>query len=192
VKELSRNKIIPTEINEITLAALSHFPELLYVNVQFYYKNKISGSLLQAQPRVALLFNNHRQNRVSRVTIIRQLELPHEMKPIERLPQEVLLGRIAHELGHIRDYIERSAVNMMAFGVQYFLSESFKTKAELTADHYTISAGLAEPLIATKDFILTHDRLPNEYKERISRRYMSPGEVLSHVEVEEDDSEEEN
>lgn len=191
-EELSQNKIIPPEIKEITLAALSHFPELLGVNIDFHFKNKISGSVMQAQPRLGSLFINNKENRAYRVKISRHLELLDEMKPIESLPQDVLLGWIAHELGHIRDYIERSAVNMMAFGVRYFLSESFKTKAELTADHYTISAGLAEPLIATKDFILTHDRLPNEYKERISRRYMSPGEVLSHVEVEEDDSEEEN
>jgi len=192
VEELSRNKTIPPEIKGVTLAALSHFPELLDVNIEFHFKNKIRGSVMQAQPRLGSLLINNRENRVYRVKISRYLELLDEMKPIESLPQEVLLGWIAHELGHIRDYIERSAVNMMAFGVQYFLSESFKTKAELTADHYTISAGLAEPLIATKDFILSHDRLPRQYQERISRRYMSPGEVLSHVDVEEDDSEQEN
>src|SRR5690554_153937 len=192
VEELSRNKIIPAEIEGIVLAALSHFPELIDVNIEFLFKNKIRGSVMQAQPRLGSLFINNMENRAYRVKISRHLELLDEMKPIESLPQEVLLGWIAHELGHIRDYIERSAVNMMAFGVRYFLSESFKTKAELTADHYIISAGLAEPLIATKDFILTHDRLPRQYQEKISRRYMSPGEVLSHVEVEEDDSDEEN
>lgn len=191
-EELSQNKIIPPEIKEITLAALSHFPELLGVNIDFHFKNKIRGSVMQAQPRLGSLFINNKANRVYRVKISRHLELLDEMKPIESLPQDVLLGWIAHELGHVRDYIERSAVNMMAFGVRYLLSESFKTQAELAADHYTISAGLAEPLIATKDFILTHDRLPDEYKERISRRYMSPGEVLSHVEVEEEDLDEEN
>lgn len=180
------NKDIPDEIREVALLALSHYPELVDVEIDFQFQNKIRGSVMQAQPKVGSLLFDNRANRSYRIKISRYLELLDEMIPIEELPHDVLLGWIGHELGHIKDYVDRSMANMMAFGLRYFLSNKFVTQAEIAADSHSVSNGLGKAIIATKDFVLNHDRLPESYKNKIRALYMSPGEILSLVDVEED------
>lgn len=183
-------KTIPEEIRDIALLALSHYPELLEVEIDFQFQNKIRGSVMQAQPKIGSLLFDNKDNRSYRIKISRYLELLDERLPIEELPEEVLLGWLGHELGHIKDYVDRSAVNLIAFGVQYFVSDRFVSKAEITADSYSVAAGLGKAIIATKDFVLNHDRLPEGYKDKIRSLYMSPGEIFSLVDVEEDEDEE--
>lgn len=183
----SVNKIIPEEIRKITLLALSHYPELMDVEIDFQFQKKIKGSVMQAQPKVGSLIFDNKDNRAYRIKISRYLELFDEFLPIEELPDDVLLGWLGHELGHIKDYIDRSAVNLVAFGVKYLFSKSFVTQAEITADSNSVSNGLGSAIIATKDFVLNHDRLPEGYKDKIRALYMSPGEILSLVDVEEEE-----
>src|SRR5690554_6292557 len=138
------NKDIPDEIREVTLRALSHYPELLDVKIDFQFQNKIRGSVMQAQPKIGSLLFNNKDNRSYRIKISRHLELLDERVPIEELPHEVLLGWIGHELGHIKDYLERSMANMVSFGIRYVLSDRFVTQAEIAADSYSVANGLGE------------------------------------------------
>jgi hypothetical protein len=187
LEQFAVNKDIPDEIREVTLLALSHYPELLGVKIDFQFQNKIRGSVMQAQPKIGSLLFNNKDNRAYRIKISRHLELLDEMVPIEELPRQVLLGWIGHELGHVKDYLDRSMVNMMAFGMRYVLSDKFVTRAEIAADSHSVSNGLGKAIVATKEFVLNHDRLPEGYKDKIRALYMSPGEILSLVDVEEDD-----
>ncbi|WP_114747813.1 hypothetical protein [Pleomorphovibrio marinus] len=186
----ANNKSIPDPIREVTLEALSHFPDLMDTRIDFEFKKKIGGSVMQAQPRVGSLVFKGKENRAYRIKISRYLELEDENIPIEELPHDVLLGWIGHELGHIQDYLNRSAVNLMGFGMKYYCSKSFVTEAEITADSYAVSHGLGEKIIATKNFVLNHERLPDDYKNKIRALYMSPGEILSLVEAQEEDEDE--
>ena len=183
----AKYKTIPESIREVTLEALSYFPDLLETEIDFEFKKKIGGSVMQAQPKVGSLVFKNRQNRAYRIKISRYLELEDENIPIEELPRDVLLGWIGHELGHVQDYLNRSSVNMMGFGVKYYCSHKFVTEAEITADSYAVANGLGDKIIATKNFVLNHDRLPEHYKNKIRTLYMSPGEILSLVEAQEDD-----
>lgn len=185
----AKNKTIPDPIREVTLEALSYFPDLLDIRIDFEFKKKIGGSVMQAQPRVGSLVFRGKENRAYRIKISRYLELEDENILIEELPHDVLLGWIGHELGHIQDYMDRSAVNLMGFGVKYYCSRQFVTEAEITADSYAVSHGLGEKIIATKNFVLNHDKLPEDYKNKIRALYMSPGEILSLVEAIEKDEE---
>ena len=56
LEKFSVNKTIPDEIREVTLLALSHYPELIEVNIDFQFQRKIRGSVMQAQPKVGSLF----------------------------------------------------------------------------------------------------------------------------------------
>src|SRR5690554_5308885 len=47
------NKTIPEEIRDVALLALSHYPELLEVEIDFQFQNKIRGSVMQAQPKIS-------------------------------------------------------------------------------------------------------------------------------------------
>lgn len=183
----AENKEIPDEIRSVTLEALSYFPELLDTYIDFEFKKNISGSVMQAQPRVRSLIVNNKENRRYKIKISRFLELEDEMVPMEDLPRDVLLGWIGHELGHIKDYVGRSSINLMGFGAKYYCSSRFVTKAEIAADTYAVSCGMGDKIVATKNFVLNHDRLPEAYKNKIRSLYMSPGEIMSMVEVSEED-----
>jgi len=184
------NKTIPDEIREVTLLALSHFPELVDVDIEFVLKKKIRGSVMQAQPKVGSLLFNSRDNRKYKINISRYLELDDEWLPIEEVPENVLLGWIGHELGHVMDYLEKSRLGLISFGFRYVTSNAFVTQAEITADSYAVAGGLGNNLVDTKNFILNNDRLPEEYRNKIRDLYMSPGEIMTLVDVEEDDDEE--
>ncbi|MBD3630396.1 hypothetical protein [Cyclobacterium sp.] len=186
LERFSTNKSIPLEIRDITLEALSYFPDLFETEIDFQFKKNIHGSVMQAQPKVGSLLFSSKKERGYRIKISRYLALEDEAVPIESLPKEVLLGWIGHELGHIQDYLERSAFNLLGFGVKYYLSKSFVSEAEIAADSYAVASGLGEKIIATKNFVLNHEKLPEGYKTKIRTLYMSPGEILSMVDAEEE------
>lgn len=184
LEKFATNKVIPNEIRELTLEALSYFPDLINTKIDFQFKNNIHGSVMQAQPKVGSLFMHSKENRAYKIKISRNLFLEDNPIPIEQLPDDVLLGWIGHELGHIQDYIERGSMNLLGFGVKYYLSNSFVTKAEIAADSYAVAHGLGEKIIATKNFVLNHDQIPLAYKQKIEALYLSPGEILSMVDPE--------
>ena len=184
LEKFATNKVIPNEIRELTLEALSYFPDLINTKIDFQFKNNIHGSVMQAQPKVGSLFMHSKENRAYKIKISRNLFLEDNPIPIEQLPDDVLLGWIGHELGHIQDYIERGSMNLLGFGVKYYLSNSFVTKAEIAADSYAVAHGLGEKIIATKNFVLNHDQIPLTYKQKIEALYLSPGEILSMVDPE--------
>jgi hypothetical protein len=44
------------------------------------------------------------------------------------VPSEVLIGWLGHELGHIMDYREKSALELVKFGARYVTSDNFIKK----------------------------------------------------------------
>jgi len=71
---------------------------------------------------------------------------------------------------------------MMQFGVGYFFSSRYFMQAERAADLFAISHGLGDKIVATKNFILDHAHLPERYKKKIRRLYLSPEETLRLIE----------
>ncbi|MDN3687570.1 hypothetical protein [Cyclobacterium jeungdonense] len=192
LERFSENKTIPDEIREVTLEALSYFPDLLETEIDFQFKKAIHGSVMQAQPKISSLFFSSKKTRGYRIKISRELVLEDDSIPIEDLPRDVLLGWIGHELGHIKDYLDRSALNLLGFGVRYYLSNTFITEAEIAADSYAVAFGLGEKIIATKNFVLNHEKIPLDYKKKIEKLYLSPGEILSMVDTDTEGNQEEN
>lgn len=106
---------------------------------------------------------------------------------IAELPEVVLVGWFAHELGHVMDYFHRSASNLIHFGLGYWLFPNFRIGAERKADLYAIENGFAKEILATKRFILEHSSLPDIYKNKIEKYYMSPEEVALLLEQNENE-----
>jgi hypothetical protein len=177
-----QNKTIPLEIYDPVKKALGFFPELKEVQISFELKDKISGSVMQAQPKVFSLFVDAKEKRKYRIKITRELDFGDQIVPIENIPNDALVGWIGHELGHIMDYLNRSSVNMMHFGAKYLLSKKKVVDAELTADGYAISCGLGYQILANKNFILNNEGFEEEYKNKIRNLYMSPEQILSLME----------
>jgi hypothetical protein len=177
-----QNKIIPLKIYGPVKKALDFFPELQDIHISFELKDKITGSVMQAQPKVFSLFVDAREKRKYRIKITRELDFGNKIVPIEDIPHDALVGWIGHELGHIMDYLNRSSVNMMHFGAKYLLSKQKVVDAELTADGYAISCGMGYQILANKNYILNNEGFEEEYKNKIRNLYMSPEQILSLME----------
>ena len=138
-------------------------------------QKRIKTSTMQAQPVVSLktLFTGFHSY---------QIKLGHYLKDSEQylvadLPDDVLTGWFAHELGHVVDYESRSGFGMILYGLRYVFSSKFKREAEHTADNIAVVHGFAAEIIATKRFILHNDFLGDKYKSIITKYYMSIDDV---------------
>ena len=179
-EEYKANKSIPRVIETNVLKALSHYPQLKYTNIRFIFKKNIKGSVMQAQPVFSTLLKK-RKYRKYRINISSMFKLTHSVTPIHHLPDDILIGWIGHELGHIMDYESRSNSGMVSFGYKYVLSGAYVKSVETVADTYAVNHGLGEYIIATKRFILDHAELPESYKAKIARLYLSPDDIVEQV-----------
>ncbi|TDB58212.1 hypothetical protein [Arundinibacter roseus] len=175
------NKTIPSLLSEEILLALSYFPDLQAVHIDFELHANIRKSVMLAQPRPGSLFRRADRRRYV-IKISRFFQVDGPAIPIESVPKNVLIGWIGHELGHIMDYLQRSLPALARYGIGYLFSRKYLMIAERTADLYAISHGLGEKIVATKYFILDHAHLPETYKDRIRRLYVSPKETLRLIE----------
>jgi hypothetical protein len=181
LEKYSNNKLIPDELRVVILKALSFYPKLQNIEIDFVFSEHIRKSVMQAQPRYLSMYGSRRR-RTYLIKISRNFELMGNKIPIQELPEKVLIGWIGHELGHIMDYLKRNNWSMILFGIGYYTSKSFIMAAERVADTYAIDHGLGDYILATKDFILHEAGLPEKYISRIKKLYLSPEEVMALVE----------
>ena len=174
------NKQIPALIENNILKALSFYPELKPARISFLLKTNIKNSVMQAQPVFTTLLRK-RKNRSYRINISAKFKLTHSSMPIEQIPDDVMIGWIGHELGHIFDYETKSNAAIISFGYQYMFSPEYVKAAEIVADTYAVNHGLGHYIIATKRFILNHAELPQAYKDKIARLYLSPDIIVEQV-----------
>lgn len=138
-------------------------------------QKKLRKTTMRAQPLMKAYFTR-KGYRSFLIQFSNATELDDKIS-IDEVPDDVLAGWFAHELGHVMDYLHRGFVEMMAFGLRYVSSRRYRKKVEHTADEYAIEYGMASKILATKKFILEHSYLPEKYKERIRKYYMSEKDV---------------
>lgn len=176
----AHKKHIPERIERNVLIALSFYPELKEADISFVFKSKIRTSVMQAQP-VFLSLLHRRKKRRYRIKISEHFRLVHSQIPIEEIPDVVMIGWIGHELGHILDYESKSNWGMVSFGYHYYFSSTYVKHAEMMADSLAVERGMGNYIVATKRFILDHADLPQAYKDKISRLYLSPDVIVEQV-----------
>ncbi|WP_297823110.1 hypothetical protein [Segetibacter sp.] len=178
--QFRENKVIPAVIENNVLKALSFYPELKNTTISFIFKTSIKTSVMQAQPVFTTLLDR-RKNRRYRINISEHFELLKSQMPITEIPDDVMIGWIGHELGHILDYEGRSNMGLISFGYRYYFHPSFVKHAEMLADSFAVERGLGNYIVATKRFILDHAELPQAYKDKIRRLYLSPDIIVEQV-----------
>jgi len=174
---LKTNKTIPTAIEAHVLTALSYYPELKETAIRFVFTPKLKRTTMAARPVFGTLFKS-RDKRAYEILINPTFKLGYHEKPVSRIPDSVIIGWLGHELGHIVDYEQRRASNLVGFGASYSLSRRFIAKAEHTADSFAVARGMAEYIVATKTFILNHAGFPQPYKDRIASLYLSSDDIM--------------
>lgn len=185
-----QNKEIPAELVSQVNQALSYYPMLEDTNIRFRFKENLSGPVMAARPVVRTLLRS-RENRIYDILINPMFKLKHLEAPMEHIPDSVMVGWIGHELGHIMDYERKNSWQMLNFGLRYWTSDRFIKKAERIADTYATEQGLGDYILAHKEFVLGHADLPEHYKARIARLYLSPDDIVELIaELENEDLDE--
>jgi len=176
---ISAQTEIPQSIKEEALVALSFYPELKEVPIAFKFKKKIKKSTMQAQPIFTSLISKSRKYVIlisERFTIADTTYLTKD------IPKDIMIGWLGHELGHVMDYRNRSSMGLVWFGIKYLFSSRYIQKAERAADTYAVRSGMEEYILKTKAFILEEAGIPEKYRNRIKKLYLSPEEIMEIVE----------
>lgn len=138
-------------------------------------QKRVKSSTMQAQPIISLrsLWSGVKKYHISLGVYVSS----SDTLKVADVPEEVLTGWFAHELGHLVDYLHHSNFNMIVYGLKYMISDSFKMKAEHEADYIAIKNGFKEEIIATKKWLLTHQMIDEKYKNHLHKYYLSIEQV---------------
>ncbi|MBR9844998.1 MAG: hypothetical protein GYB35_02265 [Algicola sp.] len=173
---------IPNSIKSNVETALSFYPQLNSTPIEFKFKKNIKKSTMQAQPKFLSFFRS-RKNRRYVILISETFKIADKEFSTRDIPDDIFIGWIGHELGHITDYQTRSNLNLIKFGLNYLFSESSIVEAERTADSFAVAHGMETYILKTKNFILNHADITQSYKDRIKKYYLSPEEIMELVQA---------
>ncbi len=171
---------IPKSIKHNVETALSFYPQLDETVIEFKFKKNIKKSTMQAQPKLASFFRS-RKNRSYIILISETFKIADQEFSTRDIPDDIFIGWIGHELGHIADYQTRNKWNLIKFGFNYMFSESSIVEAERAADSFAVAQGMEHYILKTKNFILNHADITQSYKDRITKYYLSPEEIMELV-----------
>ncbi len=173
-----QNKIIIPKYKLQILIALSYFPELKDVPIEFTYK-KI-GTTMQCKPTLKTLLKN--TNRAYIININKNVNFSGVL--IDNVPFNAQIGLIAHEIAHIIDYERGNGKHVISRGFDY-LKESSKKEYESFVDSITVAYGLGWQLYDWAYFSLNNSKSSPKYKDFKSRVYMLPELILEQIKREE-------
>ncbi|WP_246296827.1 hypothetical protein [Winogradskyella vidalii] len=180
-QHMSAQHIIPESIKGNVNTALSYYPQLKDINLEFRFKKNIKKSTMQARPTFGS-FLKSRKNRAYVILISEKFQIADKEFSTRHIPDAIFIGWIGHELGHVMDYQNRSKLNLVWFGLKYLLSQSHIVEAERAADAFAVNHGMEDYILKTKNFILNHADITQAYKDRIKKYYLSPEEIMHLVE----------
>ncbi len=166
-------------IKTLFIKALSSYDFDKNTNIRLV-KTSIKGSTMQAQPifQIKSLLNGLTTYRIRLSEYVRG---SNTMK-VGELPDDVLIGWFAHELGHVLDYQNQSFLGMVGYGIKYVSSKAFRKKIEHRADQIAIEHGFHQEVLATKKFLFTHEEIDPTYRMKMKRFYMPLRDVEQWIE----------
>ena len=157
-------KFLP-EFKQSALTALSFFPELANIKIEFAWSK--SSQPFTAHVKYATLFRRA-EKRTYVVCISRKMKKGREGVAPENLSFNQLTGCIAHELAHISDYVSKNSLKVLGTTLKYPFRK-FRRKYEHKIDRATVRHGLGNQL---KDFArLVSDLGKRHPKDSYFRQY---------------------
>jgi len=167
-------KVRSNKIKDSFLEALREYNELHDHSITLYQK-RVKSSTMQAQPIITFknILSGVKKYRIKLGVFVSS----SDTLKVEDVPQEVMTGWFAHELGHLVDYLSYSNLGMLKYGIKYLFSDTFKMKTEHEADYIAIKKGFREEIIATKQWLLNHELVDQGYKDQLNKYYLSIEEV---------------
>ena len=177
---MQKNHKIPKNIKANVEVALSYFPQLNDINIEFKLKKNIKKSTMQARPTFDSFFKR-KKDRKFLILISEKFKISGKEFSTLDIPDAIFIGWIGHELGHIMDYQHRSRWNLIWFGIKYVLSDNHIVEAERAADYFAVKHNMGDYILKTKNFILNHADITASYKARMKKYYLSPEEIMNVI-----------
>jgi hypothetical protein len=163
----SRNKTFHPKIKSAALVALSRYPELKNTRIEFLFRN--ITATMETRPKINLkAFTKHRTYQV----FINLNKGKNKALDIDSLTENVKIGWIAHELGHVVDYESRSAFSLMAMGIYYVTVPSFKRNIEQSVDIITIRHSCGYEHCEGVEYLLYKSNATEKYKKNNLKYYL--------------------
>ena len=156
------------------LIALSFYPELKDVQIDFAYKN--INTTMQCQPTINSLLKNSKMEYI--IYINNNKEFSGVL--IDDVPFNAQIGLIGHEIAHVIDFEKGNRQDVISRGFDY-LNESSKKEYEFFVDSLTIAYGLGWQLYDWSYFSLNNSKSSQEYKNFKKRVYMTPELILEQI-----------
>lgn len=171
---------IEERVKQCFLKVLSHYPSLHKYDIEVKRK-KVKSSTMQAQPAFSFkgLFGGTKKYKIKLGKYVQD----SDNIAINDLPEEVITGWFAHELGHLVDYESYSSGQMIWYGLKYLFSGTFRKKVEYEADYIALKSGFYEEILAAKKFVLEND-IGESYLTKIKQFYLSIEDIQAYAEDE--------
>ena len=173
-KDCGKNKYLIKKFELQSLIALSYYPELTDIEVQFIYSN--TTTTMETRPTTNSVLKS--SNRTYTIFVDNNTE--NEGIILDDVPFNAQIGIIAHELAHIVDYEQTSSTGIIGLGIKY-LNKNSRPEFEKKIDRLTITKGFGWQLYDWSDYVLNHSKASNTYKDYKRKTYLTPVEIEQEI-----------
>lgn len=177
-ERFGKHKIIPWEFRKQCLLALSYYPELADIQIEFVIrKQKVP---LTSAPTFGGLFRKHK-NRTYRIAISKASMEMLDSIILQNLSFESQVGVLGHELAHVADMKRFGFFGFISHGLKYTFSSPYGDKFEYDTDRLAITHGLGFQLLSWSAEVRKKLNKSHYFREKdMSKereRYMSPATI---------------
>jgi len=173
-------KTIPVKYEKQILLALSYFPELINIEIEFRLKNQPTP--LTSRPQLGSMLRNAKKRHYI-VTISGKNDSGFEPILFHNLGFNAQIGVLGHELSHVSEFTTKSFGGMAKIAFSELLSKRNVDLFESNTDRNCIRHGLGYQLL---DWSITvREKLKIEYWRGVgnmhlqekSERYLNPADI---------------
>lgn len=175
-----KNKILPKGHELQALLALSHYPELRDVHIEFVQTETMIP--LSSRPKVFTKMKSPEQHKYL-VVISTKSTASLEKVLLKNLPFNAQVGVLGHELGHTVFYLNKGFFDVLRIGISY-LFPGYRETFEKDTDRRTINHGLGYQLHSWAQFIRDKDdkEKRGEGDSFLDKYYLTPTQIKAAME----------
>jgi len=167
------NKSLPENFELQALLALSHYPELKDIRIEFHEESAMIP--LSSRPRIKSLLRN-KSKRIYKVVISNKSLEEMEDILLDKQPFNSQVGIIGHELAHTGHYSTMGFFSITGMGIAYIFP-GYRARYEKVTDFETIKHGLGWQLLEFAEFTRSRPSVTEKSIRWMDKYYLNPEEI---------------
>jgi len=180
-----QHKIILPQFRQQILIALSYFPELKNISIEFRIKH--TRTPLQTIPNTISIF---KKSHARKYIITISDSTMGMLTPIllKNLNFNAQVGVLGHELSHVSDFNNKHTLGLLTTGIKH-ISSKWIDRFEYRTDSICIAHGLGYQLLEWSMAVRKamnspdYDGADNVEKPMLRERYMNPSTIIKRIEL---------